>query len=276
MNTQTRTSDQAVTCVSASLCFITRGHDFRGERGRPFGGIPGHSTGGCSELGSTAGTGQVQARSMEGAMPGPDCMAQPAANSNHVVVNPPPGSSLTVRRIRRRAQARLPSASPSAEAPRGKTGAPCPLRPVTSTRTAPRRQPRLPSPGRRGPPSRCAARCSPPARWPGAAGVIAGVRVAEHRGHERAGLPGPPRPGRAPGTATGTGRMHARLSPGRQATRSPVTRQFRLRPRARLPTAVDGGPSTLDHWSKPIAARAGSVLARMFRYGTARHGTRWH
>jgi hypothetical protein len=28
----------------------------------------------------------------------------------------------------------------------------------------------------------------------------------------------------------------------------------------------------MDHWSKPIAVRAGSVLARMFRYG----GTIWH
>jgi hypothetical protein len=88
----------------------------------------------------------------------------------------------------------------------------------------------------------------------------------------------PPRPapaGRHRGIATGTGRMHAPLSPGRQVTRSPATR-YRPRSRARLPTAADGALRPMDHWSKPIVACAGSVLARTFRYGAARSGTRRH
>jgi hypothetical protein len=71
------------------------------------------------------------------------------------------------------------------------------------------------------------------------------------------------------------GGVHARLSGGGQATRS--TRNRAVPPAASgAVTGVGGGRRILDHWSKPIVARAGSVLARMFRYSAARADTRRH
>jgi hypothetical protein len=98
-------------------------------------------------------------------------------------------------------------------------------------------------------------------------------------GHQTTDLPGPP-PARA-GTGNGNGhRTDARSTPPRrQATRSPVTRHFRLRSQSRhgpLPAAGRPPDARDTDWSIPVIAGAGSVLARMFRYSAALSGARRH
>jgi hypothetical protein len=121
---------------------------------------------------------------------------------------------------------------------------------------------------------------------------------AEHSGHERAAgracsgtartatlcgtaasgirpstFPARPWPEPGPGTAAGRGGRNARLSLRCHAAHSPVARAsaryhargYGLRPATELPSWQER-----SDWSKPMAARAGSVLVRMSRHGTAR------
>jgi thiopeptide-type bacteriocin biosynthesis protein len=73
-------------------------------------------------------------------------------------------------------------------------------------------------------------------------------------GHQATSLPGPPRPGRAPGIATGTRRMHARLGPGRQVTRA-TARSPRPRGRERSHRPPTAGPAARRMYPKPPTPR---------------------